>query len=40
MVMSIDEVLYTAHAPATGGRDGRAVDDSAIYGNQFTNFPN
>ncbi|RNF86374.1 organic hydroperoxide resistance protein [Montanilutibacter psychrotolerans] len=29
--MSIENVLYTAHATATGGRDGRAVSsDSAI----------
>jgi Ohr subfamily peroxiredoxin len=25
--MSVEQVLYTAHASATGGRDGRAVTD-------------
>lgn len=29
--MSLDQVLYTAHATATGGRDGRAVSsDNAL----------
>ena len=28
--MSIDKVLYTAHATATGGRDGRAVSSDGI----------
>ena len=28
--MSIDKVLYTAHAKATGGRDGRAVSSDGI----------
>jgi lipoyl-dependent peroxiredoxin len=29
-MMSIDKVLYTAHAKATGGRDGRAVSSDGI----------
>ena len=28
--MSIEKVLYTAHATATGGRDGRAVSSDGI----------
>ena len=28
--MSIDKVLYRAHATATGGRDGRAVSSDGI----------
>jgi osmotically inducible protein OsmC len=28
--MSIEKVLYTAHAKATGGRDGRAVSSDGI----------
>ena len=28
--MSIEKVLYTAHANATGGRDGRAVSSDGI----------
>jgi osmotically inducible protein OsmC len=29
-IMSIERVLYTAHAKATGGRDGRAVSSDGI----------
>src|ERR1700692_2845670 len=29
-IMSIEKVLYTAHAKATGGRDGRAVSSDGI----------
>jgi osmotically inducible protein OsmC len=29
-IMSIEKVLYTAHAMATGGRDGRAVSSDGI----------
>jgi Ohr subfamily peroxiredoxin len=29
-IMSIEKVLYTAHAKATGGRDGRAVSTDGI----------
>jgi lipoyl-dependent peroxiredoxin len=29
-IMSIEKVLYTAHAKATGGRDGRAVSSDDI----------
>ena len=28
--MSIEKVLYTAHATATGGRDGRAVSSDGV----------
>ena len=28
--MSIEKVLYTAHAKATGGRDGRAVSSDKV----------
>jgi osmotically inducible protein OsmC len=29
-IMSIEKVLYTAHAKATGGRDGRAISSDGI----------
>jgi lipoyl-dependent peroxiredoxin len=29
-IMSIEKVLYTAHAKATGGRDGRAVTSDGV----------
>jgi osmotically inducible protein OsmC len=29
-VMSIERVIYTAHAKATGGRDGRAVSSDGV----------
>ncbi len=29
-IVSIEKVLYTAHAKATGGRDGRAVSSDGI----------
>jgi osmotically inducible protein OsmC len=29
-IMSIEKVLYTAHAKATGGRDGRAVSSDGV----------
>jgi osmotically inducible protein OsmC len=29
-IMSIEKVLYTAHAKATGGRDGRAVSSDGL----------
>ena len=28
--MSIEKVLYTAHAKATGGRDGKAVSSDGV----------
>lgn len=34
--MSIEKVLYTAHATATGGRDGRAVSSDKILDVRLT----
>src|ERR1700730_8326757 len=34
--MSIEKVLYTAHAKATGGRDGRAVSSDGILDVRLT----
>ena len=34
--MSIEKVLYTAHAKATGGRDGRAVSSDGILDVKLT----
>lgn len=34
--MSIEKVLYTAHAKATGGRDGRAVSGNGIFDLKLT----
>jgi Ohr subfamily peroxiredoxin len=29
-IMSIEKILYTAHAKATGGRDGRAISSDGV----------
>lgn len=34
--MSLDQVLYTAHASATGGRDGRAVSSDNVLDVRLT----
>ena len=34
--MSIEKVLYTAHAKATGGRDGRAVSSDGVLDLKLT----
>ncbi|HEY5802096.1 MAG TPA: organic hydroperoxide resistance protein [Lysobacter sp.] len=34
--MSLDKVLYTAHATATGGRDGRAVSSDNVLDLKLT----
>ncbi|HZR36098.1 MAG TPA: organic hydroperoxide resistance protein [Nevskia sp.] len=34
--MSIEKVLYTAHAKATGGRDGRAVSSDSVLDLKLT----
>ena len=34
--MSIEKVLYTAHAKATGGRDGRAVSSDGVLDVKLT----
>ncbi|OZB68674.1 MAG: organic hydroperoxide resistance protein, partial [Lysobacterales bacterium 13-68-4] len=34
--MSIENVLYRAHAKATGGRDGRAVSSDGVLDIQLT----
>ncbi len=34
--MSIEKVLYTAHATATGGRDGRAVSSDGVLDVKLT----
>lgn len=34
--MSLDQVLYTAHASATGGRDGRAVSSDNVLDVKLT----
>ena len=34
--MSIEQVLYTAHATATGGRDGRAVSSDGVLDIQLS----
>ncbi|SFK77886.1 organic hydroperoxide resistance protein [Lysobacter sp. cf310] len=34
--MSLDQVLYTAHATATGGRDGRAVSSDQVLDVKLT----
>ena len=34
--MSIEKVLYTAHAKATGGRDGRAVSSDNVLDVKLT----
>ncbi|UNK50464.1 organic hydroperoxide resistance protein [Lysobacter sp. S4-A87] len=34
--MSLDKVLYTAHATATGGRDGRAVSSDNVLDIKLT----
>jgi Ohr subfamily peroxiredoxin len=34
--MSIEKVLYTAHATATGGRDGRAVSSDGVLDIQLS----
>ncbi len=34
--MSLDQVLYTAHATATGGRDGRAVSSDKVLDVKLT----
>ena len=33
-LMSIEKVLYTVYAKATGGRDGRAVSSDGVIGRE------